>query len=94
MGPLLLLLIATGFFIFWLSQIVALMNMKDSEFPGKHDKILWLGAILIASVAGALAFLLWRTMRSGEAVSDRLADEIGGLIRRGQRQKKPDENHG
>ena len=94
MGTLVVLLIVIAVLIFWLSQIVALMNMKDSEFPGRHDKILWLAAILIGSAAGALAFLLWRTMRSGEAVSDRLADEIGGLIRRDQEQKKPEENHG
>lgn len=94
MGILAIVLIAIALVVFWLSQMVGLMDMKDNEFPGKHDKILWFVALLIGSFAGALAFLLWRTMRSAEALSERLAGEIGGVIGRDQEQEKADENHG
>ena len=90
---LVILIIAVVLLLFWLSQMVALMNMKDDEFPGGHDKILWFIAILIGSFAGALAFLLWRTVRSGEAFSERLASEIGALIKRRPEQGKADKNH-
>lgn len=94
MDPLVIILIAVALLVFWLSQMVALMKMKDDAFPGKHDKILWVAALLVASVAGALAFLFWRTVRSGEAISDVLASEIGGLIRKDQNKDKPDDSHG
>ena len=93
MDPLAIILIAVTLLTFWLSQMVALMNMKDDAFPGKHDKILWVAVVLIGSFLGALAFLLWRTMRSGEAVSDVLAHEIGGLIGKDQNKDRADESH-
>ena len=95
MGKLaIVLIIASVLFIFWLSQMIALMSMKDEEFPGRHDKILWFIAVFGGFVGGALAFRLWRIKRFDEAVSRRLAGQIGDLTRRIQEQKKQGENEG
>lgn len=95
MGELFLVLMSIFLFVFWLFQIVALMDMKDNEFPGRHDKVLWFIAVLLGSVVGALAFLLWRFMRSGETMSDRLADDIAGLIGKSREEEEDaTKNHG
>ena len=90
MGAFTTRLIVVALLLFWLSQLLALTNMKNDEFPGKHDKILWFVAVLVGSFAGWLAFLLWRTMRSGETMSERIAREICGLTGMDQEQEKSD----
>jgi hypothetical protein len=94
MGILFIVLIVIVLFMFWLSQMVALMSMKDDEFPGQHDKTLWFVAILIGSAAGALAFLLWRFIRTDDAMSDLIAEDIVGLIGKSREQEEADENRG
>lgn len=94
MARFVMVLIGMVLFVGWLWQLIVLMNMKDDEFPGKHDKTLWFVAVFVGSVVGALAFVVWRVVRSGEAASADLADEIGGVIGRSKERGAADEKQG
>ena len=47
---------------FWVFQFVQLMLLSDSDFPGKHDKILWGAAFVLAFLVAPFAFLWWKTV--------------------------------
>jgi type VI protein secretion system component VasK len=51
--------LALGAAIVWVSQFVQLMALGDRDFPGKYDKVLWVGAFLVANVLAAIAFHNW-----------------------------------
>ena len=46
---------------FWIVQIVDLMSMRDDAFPGRHDKLIWVGIVVLLPLAGALAYAVWKT---------------------------------
>ena len=48
------------FAIVWFYQFVQLMLMKDSDFPGKYDKILWGVAFIGAFFVVPFAFICWK----------------------------------
>ena len=54
------LLIYIVFAIFWLFQFIQLMLLADSDFPGKHDKILWVAAFICVFLIAPIAFLYWK----------------------------------
>ena len=55
-------MIAAGFVaLFWVYQFVQLMLLSDSDFPGRHDKILWVAAFVFAFFVAPFAFLWWKT---------------------------------
>lgn len=60
MPTIFMLIMAIAFAVFWCYQLVFLMMMEDSLFPGKQDKLIW--GVLFALVAGLapFAFLFWR----------------------------------
>lgn len=45
----------------WFYQFVQLMLLSDSDFPGKHDKILWVAAFVLVFVLAPFAFLWWKS---------------------------------
>ena len=45
---------------FWILEVVCLMRLPDSEFPGRFDKPLWVGILVFTFVLGALAYGTWR----------------------------------
>jgi hypothetical protein len=55
-------MIAAGFVaLLWVYQFVQLMLLSDSDFPGRHDKILWVAAFVLAFLVAPFAFLWWKT---------------------------------
>ncbi len=60
-------LLAFGFVVvvfscFWAFQFMQLMSLSDEDFPGRHDKILWVIGMVFGNFAGALAFFLWKKL--------------------------------
>jgi len=47
--------------VVWVYQFVQLMLLADSDFPGKHDKALWVAAFILVCVIAPFAFLWWKT---------------------------------
>jgi hypothetical protein len=62
---LLLLVLVILVFLCWVSQLLALMNMKDDAFPGRYDKPLWFVVIFMGSLLGAVIFWFWKRGRTG-----------------------------
>jgi hypothetical protein len=46
--------------VFWCRQFVELMLLSDADFPGKHDKILWVFAFLVGFLVVPFAFVFWK----------------------------------
>lgn len=47
-------------FLFWLSQLLVVVKMHDSDFPDRNDKLMWFLLIFLGSLPGAILFLLCR----------------------------------
>ena len=47
--------------VFWLCQFVSLMLLSESDFPGRHDKILWAAAFMLVFPVAPFAFIGWKT---------------------------------
>jgi hypothetical protein len=54
--------LAVGAAILWVYEFVKLMALGDRDFPGQHDKVLWVVAFLVGNVLGAVAFHYWRLL--------------------------------
>jgi hypothetical protein len=48
----------------WIVEFAHLMALRDEDFPGRHDKALWVAAFVFGNVLGAVAFYLWKRDRS------------------------------
>jgi hypothetical protein len=44
----------------WLHEFVFLMGLEDGAFPGRHDKLVWIGLFLLVPPVGAVAFWMYR----------------------------------
>jgi len=53
-----ILILAAAYF--WVIQFAQLMALSDTDFPGRHDKALWVAAFVFTCVFAAFAFLVWR----------------------------------
>ena len=57
--------------LFWAYQFIELMLLSEADFPGKHDKSLWVAAFIFVFLIAPFAFLGWkpayRAMRSAQA---------------------------
>lgn len=66
--------------VFWLYQIVSLMDMPDDAFPGRHDKIIWVALLVLLPVLGAIAFAMWKPVvrddREMDAAVSNVADSL------------------
>jgi len=60
--PFLLLLLAVlGLFLkFWRDEFVFLMGRNDDDFPGRHDKLVWVVVLLVFAPAGTWFFRSYR----------------------------------
>ncbi len=46
--------------VFWIYQFTQLMLLQESDFPGRHDKVLWCAAFVLAFALAPFAFFLWK----------------------------------
>jgi hypothetical protein len=64
----LILLIGLGlFFKAWRDEFVFLMGRHDAEFPGRHDKLMWVVLLLLYAPAGVWFFRSYRMIHWPEA---------------------------
>ena len=61
--------------VYWVLQFAQLMALDEEDFPGRHDKTLWVIAFVVANVFAAAAFQWWKgvmqEMRAAERESNR-----------------------
>ena len=77
--------------ILWAGQLLELMRMKDSEFPGRYDKVLWFVLLLVSGPLGALIFWCWKDHRAFELRKARMDADLAKAASRAtdQAQAKP-----
>jgi hypothetical protein len=57
----LIVLIVSGLFLkVWRDEFVFLMGRNDDEFPGRHDKLVWVVALLVFAPVGTWFFRSYR----------------------------------
>jgi hypothetical protein len=57
---LIVLLVLSLFLKIWRDEFVFLMGRNDSDFPGRHDKLVWVVALLVFAPAGVWFFRTYR----------------------------------
>jgi hypothetical protein len=67
-----LFILAVVFGLVWVVEFAQLMALRDEDFPGRHDKALWVAAFVFGNVLGAVAFFLWKRDRAFEATESAL----------------------
>jgi hypothetical protein len=75
-----LVILAIIFGLVWVVEFAQLMALRDEDFPGRHDKALWVAAFVFGNVLGAVAFFLWKRDRefgAREDVLQRMARAAG-----------------
>jgi hypothetical protein len=65
LSPFFLVVVLLALAALWILEFAQLMRMRDDQFAGRYDKYVWAVAFLLASVLGALAFFVWRTVLGG-----------------------------
>jgi hypothetical protein len=46
--------------VFWIRELIFLMSLGDKDFPGKHDKALWLVLFVVLFFIAPFIFRSWR----------------------------------
>jgi hypothetical protein len=59
MGSFVALMVIIAIAIIWCYQFIELMLLSETDFPGKHDKILWALAFLALPPLTPFAFRFW-----------------------------------
>lgn len=77
--------------VFWISQLLSLMNMRDEQFAGRHDKVLWFIVVFFGTLLGAFVFWLWKVRKYLERERARAA---GGEASPAARQEAEDVREG
>ena len=80
MRTMILILVGLFLLLFWLWQLLDLMNRGDDEFPGRFDKLIWGMILLFGWVVGAVAFCLWKVLAETQRQADSVVQHVGGLI--------------
>jgi|GEM_PF-3246597 len=62
-----IILLAVLAVLFWIHELWKLLLMKDDEFDGRNDKLIWFIFVFFGSLLGALLFCLWRISRTTNA---------------------------
>jgi len=57
------ILVGAALAVFWIYQFTFLMALEDGMFSGKHDKVLWCVAFVLAPALAPFAFLMWRRVQ-------------------------------
>jgi hypothetical protein len=47
--------------LLWGFQFVQLMLLEDADFPGRHDKILWVVTFLVLFFIAPFLFMAWKS---------------------------------
>ena len=55
--------IAFTVLLFWLKELLILLSMRDQDFPGHNDKLIWFLFMFFGTFLGALVFCYWRNFR-------------------------------
>jgi uncharacterized membrane protein len=79
---LLVLFVLLAGIVFWLTQLIDVMQRRDDEFPGRYDKIIWALVIVLGNIFGAFAYWIAKPIRIPRS-SDSLRNEF----------KPPDDKH-
>jgi hypothetical protein len=67
--------------LFWLYQLIDVISMKDHEFDGHNDKLIFFLLVFFGSVFGAIGFSLWKWSRDKARESDaRLAAAMKDVL--------------
>ena len=67
--------------LFWISQLIRVISMKDNEFDGRNDKLIFFLLVFFGSVFGAIGFFLWDWPRKKARESDaRLAAAMKDVL--------------
>ena len=83
MGSLIFILVLVAL-LFWISQLIRVISMKDHEFDGHNDKLIFFLLVFFGSIFGAIGFFIWDRSRHearesdarlGAAMKDVLEDE-------------------
>ncbi len=75
--------------LFWLEKFVELMLMPDEDFPGRHDKALWvLVFIVFFFLVAPVAFSRWREWNLARLGRLRL-EAVGDSTTRQQQAEAP-----
>ena len=48
------------FMIFWIRQLITVVSMKDEEFEGRNDKLIWFIIVFFGNFIGAAIFCSWK----------------------------------
>jgi hypothetical protein len=59
-----ILLVILSALIFWLRQLIDVMQRSDDDFPGRNDKLIWAVVIVLGNVFGALAYWIAKPVRA------------------------------
>ena len=71
MGAAVLLLIVLAILVFWVYEFIQVMLLADADFPGKHDKILWVAAFIVLPVMAPFAFYAWKAAYLQSKIAER-----------------------
>jgi hypothetical protein len=52
--------VGVGLLIFWAVHLLDLMRRRDDEFPGRHDKALWVFILVLCPVIGVIVYSIWK----------------------------------
>ncbi len=83
-GTSFLIIVGLLLLIFWLLELLVLMNMTGDQFPWRYDKALWFVIVFFGFILGAWVFWMWQR---GQKAEKRLINEVRGrTIMRGRKQ--------
>lgn len=68
--PAIVFLVSIALFLFWILALKDVVFMRDEDFEGKNDKLIWFIIVFFGNILGALAFVVWNAS-SGRRVEDR-----------------------
>lgn len=57
--------------LFWLYQLADVVTMRDEEFDGRNDKLIWFLIVVWGFVFGSFAFFVWKNARQREKETER-----------------------
>jgi hypothetical protein len=76
------LCVLAWFFRNWRKEFVYLMGLRDEDFPGRHDKLIWVGMLLALAPIGVWTFRAYRLAHWPEPAPafdpEHRAEEVGG----------------
>ena len=72
-----LILFALMCLLIWLFVVLRVISMRDDDFDGRNDKLIWFLLVFFGSIFGALIFCIWRLLK---ATSDQRSKETERVL--------------